>query len=113
MINTVRKELPGSELPGTRYEVVNSGRKIINGTGHPSSYSLSSTKKVVFGLIIVWVIAASWVGSTQTAKSAYTGSFKAPFFSMWFSTSWMIFLFPLSCPIYFITKKGSVKDLWK
>lgn len=72
-----------------------------------------SVKKFVFGLIIVCIIACSWVGSTQTAKSAYTSNFKAPFFSMWFSTAWMIILFPLSAPLYILTQGKGVMDLWK
>lgn len=76
--------------------------------------SLSSGKKFFIGLVIVVLIACSWVGSTQTAKSAFTGGFKAPFFSMWFGTAWMITLFPLSAPIYFLARKGkNAKDLWR
>ena len=73
---------------------------------------LSSGKMLCFGLVIVCVIACSWVGSTQTAKSAYTGSFKAPFFSMWFGTAWMMILFPLSVPLYFLTQKKGLRELW-
>lgn len=75
--------------------------------------SLSSGKKYLFGLVLVCLIACSWVGSTQTAKSAYTGDFKAPFFSMWFSTAWMISLFPLAAPLYFVTKEKSLNGLWR
>ena len=75
--------------------------------------SLSSVRKFVFGLVIVCVIACSWVGSTQTAKSAYTGNFKAPFFSMWFGTSWMIILFPISTLFFYSTRQGGMKDLWR
>ena len=76
--------------------------------------SLSTSKKFVLGLVIVSLIACSWVGSTQTSKSAYIGKFNAPFFSMWFGTAWMSSLFPLSALLYFSTQKErSVKDLWK
>lgn len=74
--------------------------------------SLSSGRKYLFGLVIVLMIACSWVGSTQTAKSAFTSDFKAPFFLMWFGTAWMITLFPLSAPLYFLTQKKSAKDFW-
>ena len=74
--------------------------------------SLSSGRKLLFGLVIVSTIACSWVGSTQTSKSAFD-HFKAPFFSMWFGTSWMITLFPLSVPLYFLTQKRSFEDLWR
>ena len=75
--------------------------------------SLSSGKKFVFGLVLVCSIACSWVGSTQTAKSAYTNDFRAPFFSMWFGTAWMIILFPLIVPIYLIQEKKNLDKLWK
>lgn len=79
----------------------------------PRSLS-SSGKKFFVGLIIVWVIAASWVGSTQTAKSAFsTNKFNAPFFSMWYGTAWMIILFPLTAPLHFLTKQGNAMELWK
>lgn len=77
------------------------------------SHSFTSVKKFLFGLVIVCIIACTWVGSTQTAKSAYTGDFKAPFFSMWFGTSWMMVLFPLSAPLFYLTKQGGMKDLWR
>lgn len=83
----------------------------LNSTYNESS--LQSVKKLVFGLVIVCLIACSWVGSTQTAKSAYIGDFSAPFFSTWFGTAWMIVLFPFSAPFYFLTHRGNAKDLWR
>ena len=67
---------------------------------------LTSKRKFIIGLIIVIVIACSWVGSTQTAKSSYTEGFSAPYFVSWFSTAWMIIVFPLTAPLYFITGKA-------
>lgn len=84
-----------------------------NVPGKPVPSSLSSGKKVLFGLVLVCLIACSWVGSTQTAKSAYTGDFKAPFFIMWFGTAWMISIFPIVVPIYIVVEKKSVKKLWR
>ena len=76
--------------------------------------SLSDVKKFSIGMVIVTMIAFSWVGSTQTGKSVYTGSnFRAPFFSMWFGTAWMVMLYPLSSFIYIATKQGDMKKLWK
>ena len=69
-------------------------------------------KKFLFGLVIVGVIACSWVGSTQTAKSAYAGDFNAPFFLMWFGTAWMVLVFPISAPFYFLTQGRNARDLW-
>ena len=57
--------------------------------------SLSSKTKLVCGLVIVLVIAISWVGSTQTAKSTLSGPFKAPFFIVWVGTSCMMSVYPL------------------
>lgn len=52
-------------------------------------------RKTVYGIIIVIGIAISWVGSTQFAKKTYTKSFNAPWFVVWFSTSWMSLCFPV------------------
>ena len=57
--------------------------------------SLSSKTKFVCGLVIMLVIAISWVGSTQTAKSTLSGPFKAPFFIVWVGTSCMMSVYPL------------------
>ncbi len=79
---------------------------------------LTDRRKLLIGLVIVLVIACSWVGSTQTAKSSYSNGFSAPYFVTWFSTCWMILVFPLTAPIYFITGKAKlnlagVRDLFK
>lgn len=52
------------------------------------------TRKMVIGVAIVIGIALSWVGSTQFAQSTYSPEFNAPFFVTWFSTSWMLVVFP-------------------
>ena len=80
--------------------------------------SLSSRAKLIFGLFIVLVIAMSWVGSTQMGKSAYAGNFKAPFFLVWFGTSWMIVIFPISVPFYFLANRklptcSGLLELWR
>ena len=64
------------------------------------------------------VIATSWVGSTQTAQSTYDGKFRAPFFLVWFKTSWMLLVFPVTVPLYFIINKKTVNqetinELWR
>lgn len=51
-------------------------------------------RKTIFGAVIVIGIALSWVGSTQFAKSTYSPTFNAPFFTTWFSTCWMVAVFP-------------------
>ena len=51
--------------------------------------------RTLYGVFIVIGIAISWVGSTQFAKSTYTSSFDAPWFVVWFSTSWMLLCFPV------------------
>lgn len=79
--------------------------------------SLSTKRKFFLGLVIVCVIAISWVGSTQTAKSSFNTKFAAPFFVMYFGTAWMMLVFPLTLPLFFLTGKGSLdwggmKELW-
>ena len=83
-----------------------------------SASSLSTSKKLIFGLFIVIAIATSWVGSTQTAKSTYDGRFKAPFFLVWFSTSWMMLIYPITVPLYFILNWklptwNNLRALWR
>ena len=80
--------------------------------------SLSTKRKFFLGLVIVCLIAISWVGSTQTAKSSFNTGFKAPFFAMYFSTAWMMLVFPLTMPLFFLSGRGSwdlsgLKQLWR
>lgn len=80
---------------------------------------LNTAKKLFLGLLIVVVIALSWVGSTQTAKSSFAGTkFKAPFFMMWFGTGWMMLVFPLSSVLFFVLNRdkwnwAGVRELWR
>ena len=80
--------------------------------------SLSTRQKFTIGLCIVAVIAGSWVGMTQTAKSSYDGKFAAPFFLMWFGTAWWMVLFPFMSLVYFFTGQGKfnpqgIRDMWR
>ena len=80
--------------------------------------SLSTRRKFFLGLVIVCLIAISWVGSTQTAKSSFNTGFSAPFYVMYFSTAWMMLVFPLTLPLFFLTGRGSwdlsgLKQLWR
>lgn len=82
---------------------------------------LETGRRLTVGLLIVVLIALSWVGSTQTAKSSFAGNhgvFKAPFFVMWFGTGWMMVLYPLSCLLFCVQhwKKCGVaglRELWR
>lgn len=56
------------------------------------------TRKMLIGVAIVIGIAFSWVGSTQFAQSSYSPDFNAPFFVSWFTTSWVLVVFP----VYFL-----------
>jgi hypothetical protein len=80
--------------------------------------SLSTKRKFFLGLVIVCLIAVSWVGSTQTAKSSFNTGFSAPFFVMYFSTAWMMLVFPVTLPLFFLSGRGSwdldgLKQLWR
>ena len=70
--------------------------------------SLSTKRKFFLGLVIVCVIAVSWVGGTQTAKSSFNTGFNAPFFVMYFSTAWMMLVFPLTLPLFFLSGRGTL-----
>ncbi|XP_071958627.1 solute carrier family 35 member F4-like isoform X2 [Antedon mediterranea] len=54
----------------------------------------SSVQKTLLGFIVVIGIGVSWVGSTQFTKSTYSDTFDAPFFTIWFSTTWMLVCYP-------------------
>ncbi len=105
--------------PDNEQTTTRQGEKINGFTvGFQAASSLSTGRKFVLGVIIVIVIAFTWVGSTQTAKSTYSGGFKAPFFLVWFGTAWMMVVFPLTVPLYFIVGPGKLsidgfKQLWR
>lgn len=50
--------------------------------------------KIFLGVIIVVLIAFSWTGSTQFAKSTYTKNFHAPYFVTWYNTCFMVIVYP-------------------
>ena len=57
---------------------------------------LRETLDCVAGLLIVILLAISWVGAQQFAQSAVTSSnFNAPYFTVWFGTCWMFLCFPI------------------
>ena len=87
---------------------------------------LDTGRRLAVGLLLVVVIALSWVGSTQTAKSSLTGgrtkfngtNFNSPFFVMWFGTGWMMAVYPLSCVVFFAVNRdkwscSGVRELWR
>lgn len=64
--------------------------------GPPTSDSFEMTsRKLFFGFLIVIGIAVSWVGATQLSQSTYSPNFFAPYFNVWFSTTWMILCYPV------------------
>ncbi len=77
------------------------------------THSLETKQKLIAGILIVIGIALSWVGSTQFAQSTYTTSFNAPFFTMWFSTSWMSFVYVPVMIWASVSKGTSVKEVYR
>lgn len=70
--------------------------------------------RIVFGLIIVILIAISWVGATQFANKTYSASFSAPFFTTWYTTSFMIVVFPIfSIPQMFKKRPWRFKSFFR
>ena len=56
--------------------------------------------------------------SSFTKMSPNTTAFNAPFFVMWFSTGWMMTVYPLSCVLFFVLNRdkwswAGVKELWR
>ncbi|XP_057309119.1 solute carrier family 35 member F3-like [Hydractinia symbiolongicarpus] len=54
-----------------------------------------SVQKVIVGSVIVVLIAVSWTGATQFGKQTYSATFNAPYFTTWFSTSFMVVIYPV------------------
>ena len=76
--------------------------------------SLHTSKKRFFiGVTIVLLIAVTWVGSTQSGKETYTSHFNAPYFTIWFSTSWMILTYPICIPLYLWLYGNDLSGLWR
>lgn len=72
-----------------------------------------SKRKFAIGVTIVWLIAVTWVGSTQSGKETYTSHFNAPYFTIWFSTSWMIFSYPVCIPVYLWLHGNDLSGMWR
>ena len=105
-------------MPAQEYRPVLTKASWKSGIKFQQASSLSTKGKFTIGIVFVVVIAVSWVGSTQTAKSTYGGGFAAPYFLVWFGTAWMMSVFPLTAPIYFITRQGrfgwqGLRQLWE
>ena len=106
------------QVPAEEYHPVPTKARWRPGIKFQHASSLSTKGKFTVGIVIVVAIAVSWVGSTQTAKSTYGGGFAAPYFLVWFGTAWMMTVFPLTAPIYFITRQGrlgrqGLRQLWE
>ena len=61
----------------------------------PAKCTTGVVLKVVIGLIIVVGIAVSWVSLTQFVKSTYSATFDGAFFTIWFTTAWMMVCYPV------------------
>ena len=74
-------------------------------------------RKLVIGLIIVIGIAVSWVSLTQFIKETYSPTFNGPFFTIWFTTTWMMLCYPVhiagTMVIFGDKRKGGVKKLYE
>ena len=73
----------------------------------------ASKKRFFIGVTIVLLIAVTWVGSTQSGKETYTSHFNAPYFTIWFSTSWMILTYPVCIPLYLWLYGKNLSGLWR
>lgn len=67
-------------------------------TKPPSTCCLSygTARKLLIGVTIGLSVAISWVAATQFMKAMYSAdNFDAPYFIIWFSTSWMVVCYPI------------------
>jgi len=61
-------------------------------------------KKNFHGALVIAGIALAWVGSSQMTQSIQHKGLSAPFFIMWFSTSWEMVCYPLIIIQHCITR---------
>ena len=98
-------------------ETVSLGNKASNyvsGNDVMTNNSLhADKKKFLIGLAIVFLIAATWVGSAQFGKETYTSHFNAPYFTIWFSTNWMMFSYPVCLPVFVMMYRKDLKSMWR
>eukprot|EP00794_Sanderia_malayensis_P011825 gene11825-13049_t len=64
--------------------------------------------RIIFGVVLVLLIAISNVGAVQFANRTYTPSFSAPYFTTWYTTCFTIIVFPL-----FIIPQLCKKKPWR
>lgn len=80
-------------------------------------FSFLNARKVLLGLTIGLSVAVSWVAATQFVTSTYSPTFDAPYFTIWFSTGWMMVCYPIyivgSLVLFKECREGGVKALFK
>ncbi|GMT34893.1 hypothetical protein PFISCL1PPCAC_26190, partial [Pristionchus fissidentatus] len=70
---------------------------------------------LLISLLVIFGVSATWVSATQLSKYSLDfdpDTFKAPFFMLWFSTTWMVTCFPAFL-IYNMFRRTSVKESFK
>ncbi|XP_055327859.1 putative thiamine transporter SLC35F3 isoform X2 [Paramacrobiotus metropolitanus] len=69
-------------------------------------------RKLGYGVILVVVVSITWVSATQFTRATLTstGHFFAPFFLIWFNTSWMILCYPMYYAVNWINCKCQNRD---
>ena len=79
--------------------------------------TLASILKLVIGLILVLGIAVSWVSLTQFVKTTYSVTFNGPFYTIWFTTAWMMVCYPAHIIGAMVVsrkkRKGGLRKLYK
>ena len=66
-------------------------------------------RKLVAGVALMVVGAVCWVGTTQAARRTYQRpNYYAPFFLVYFCTSWLLIFYPLYLAIRFACAKGKI-----
>nr|XP_039261793.1 putative thiamine transporter SLC35F3 [Styela clava] len=71
-----------------------------------------TVRKTIIGVVIVVLLAVSWVGAQQTAQTAVQwGNFEAPYFTTWYGTCWMVLCFPGYAIFVIISERDKAKIL--
>ncbi|CAH1776197.1 unnamed protein product [Owenia fusiformis] len=70
---------------------------------------LAKLRSAICGLVLMLITAVSWVGMTQFAQLTYNPlTYQAPFFLVYFSTSWLVIFYPLYSIGALLYTKGQI-----
>lgn len=80
-----------------------------------SDEKAQKARKLVVGIVLVFLIAISQVAASQFAKFTYQPGFSAPFFITWFDAIGLVICYPVYflCAVLKCGRKQSLKGIWR